>query len=90
MEKLLNIFKEIKANNNIYLFIEVPDDAKNFEFIINDLPDDIPYSVVKIFHNKGLSCIEIQESENIEDIIKYEIISTTKDITEEQAYCLFQ
>ena len=83
--------KEIQLNGSIYLLIEVPDDSYEFKFVIvEDNADELPYSILRAYHKKGLSTTEIQEAEDVKDIVSYEIISTTKDITEEQAKSLVE
>jgi hypothetical protein len=76
---------KINITSGNYLFIEVPDDSYDCSFIIVNEPDDIPHSIASAFHGNGLTITEIQESENLDDIISYDTISTTKNITEEQA-----
>lgn len=74
--------KEIIVNNKTYLFVEVPDNAYNFSNILHsaqiDFLQNIPYKKsFLIFHD----AIILRDYYND----KFEIISTTKNITEEQA-----
>lgn len=66
--------KQIEVNNKPYLFIEVPDDATDFYY---DYHSVILYNSKSIFDEK---CCK----GGIYDLPKNKIISTTKDISEEQ------
>ena len=67
--------KQIEVKNKTYLFIEVPDDATDFYY---DYHSVILYNSKSIFDEKGCKG-------GIYDLPKSKIISTTKDISEEQA-----
>jgi hypothetical protein len=74
--------KEINLPSGNYLFVEVPDDAYDFSNNLHsaqiDFLQDTPYKD---------SSIVIKDAVILRDYYhdKFEIISTTKDITEEQA-----
>ena len=64
--------KEINTQKGIFYFVLVPDDATNFKF------NEDSFSKIIMFETQnGIDSVEITKE-------KYEIISTTKDITEEQ------
>jgi hypothetical protein len=75
--------KEINLPSGNYLFVEVPDDAYDFSNNLHsaqiDFLQDTPYKD---------SSIVIKDAVILRDYYndKFEVISTTKDITEEQAY----
>jgi len=68
--------KEIKLQDNTYLFVEVPDDSERF------YKKQIPFvsSGIGYYDSKGY-----QKYIPLTTINNWNIISTTKDITEEQA-----
>lgn len=74
--------KEINLPSGNYLFVEVPDDAYDFSNNLHsaqiDFLQDTPYKD---------SSIVIKDAVILRDYYndKFEVISTTKDITEEQA-----
>lgn len=70
--------KEINLPSGNYLFIEVPDDAYNFSVYKYNITSQIRY-----FYDNYQCDITIQKAD-------WGIISTTKDITEEQANSLVE
>jgi len=76
--------KEINLPSGNYLFVEVPNDATNFKIVFEDSIKYYSENNSLADGNDGIACYVryrfFDESKN-EDII----ISTTKDITEEQA-----
>jgi len=78
--------KEIKINNNTYFFVEVPDDAKDFELLNKGL--NRGSALLNICWNNEEKCVPYMEENNpfkLYEETDFKIISTTKDITEEQA-----
>lgn len=74
--------KTITTTKGKFLFVEVPDDAYDFEEITNQ--SEIPYKTAIQYHTKCL-VTGYPQGESVTIGFQFEIISTTKDITEEQA-----
>ncbi len=70
--------KRINLSSGNYLFIEVPDDVINFSYGVDS---NWIYYYKKDYHNSF-------DHRHIEINYKTKLISTTKDITEEQAFDL--
>ena len=87
--------KEINLPSGNYLFVEVPSDAFDFKTIYEDkyttlyvklksIPDNNPFSEIETFEDwHHQECI-LETSRSL-GIPELKIISTTKNITEEQA-----
>ena len=74
--------KTIKTQKGEFLFVEVPDYAYDFVEITNQ--SEIPYKTAIQYYTKCL-VTGYPQGESVTIGLKFEIISTTKDITEEQA-----
>jgi hypothetical protein len=87
--------KEINLPSGNYLFVEVPDDAFDFKTIYEDKYTTLYVKLKSILDNNPFSEIETFEDWHHQECIletsrslgipELKIISTTKDITEEQA-----
>jgi len=70
--------KEIQVKDKTYLFLEIPFDAKNFKF-----NEDNFTKIIMFETQNNIDSVEIYKE-------KYQIISTTKDITEEQRLSIIE
>jgi hypothetical protein len=83
--------KEINLQDKTYLFVEVPDNAKNFELLNKGF--NRSSALLNICWNNEEKCIPYIDENNpfkLYEETDFKIISTTKDITEEQRLSIIE